>query len=220
MITVIAAGGCGSRMCADRPKSLMRVCGRTLLEHTLDTVSTNSTVVVYNNQRAWDTEITNIVGRFPGARLAQDAGVQSTIELAVHAAQRTNRSRLCFLYGHAPRPVEHLRRLGAGPEAAVAATLVIRSSKVHPIAGESGFLEPPYLLPVGLLQESGDSSWANFLARFDGRMLQVFASGPSEANWPAEMRVYRRYVRSRCLRHRLQNCTDRPRQLSARLESR
>lgn len=195
--TVIASGGWGSRMGCDRPKALMRVCGRTLLEHALTAAAQSGSpgLLVYNNRREWDSAVAEITERFAGAVFVPDAGVKSTLELAIDAAHRIAQPRLCFLYGHAPRPERHLRRLYAGPRASVVSTLVSASTRTHPIPCGTAYLEPPYVLPVQVLRNTARGNWWDFWASLPDRVATVPVAGPGEANWPGEMRNYRRYVR-------------------------
>ena len=43
-VAVILAGGVGSRMGAGIPKQLLTVCGRTVLEHTIDAFEKNACI--------------------------------------------------------------------------------------------------------------------------------------------------------------------------------
>ena len=199
IVGVVAAGGFARRLGAAAPKSMLHVHGITLLEHCLMSLKGAGIdeVVVYNNRTDWRDEMETVVRRYTGVRLVADQGVASTFLLARDAAGTTRASRLCFVYGHAPRPTEHFDRLLAALFP-VAATSVSSSSKARVLRHRTGFVEPPFVLGSEAVHTSTCSSWESFLARHSRQTHIVRVEGPNEANGPAEMAAYSRYVMQFC----------------------
>lgn len=59
---IIAAAGSGERLGADRPKALVQVAGRTLLEHAFLSLSSVVDEIVIASPAGWEAEITKVFG--------------------------------------------------------------------------------------------------------------------------------------------------------------
>jgi len=196
---VIVAGGKGTRLGLGTAKPLLRVAGRSLFMHNLDSLAACrgvERVLVYAEcpltVRRLELEAAG-TDAFPvEIRLCHRSA--STFAIARRAAAVLTR-RFLFLYGHAPRSAAHLRRLLA-VTAPRAGTATARSTRREPLAlARRGFLEPPFLLHPADVASCAGETWRQF---FDSRPVAIVpVDGPGEFNSYGEFLQYRRYVELR-----------------------
>jgi hypothetical protein len=199
---VVAAGGHSRRFGGGPPKALVRIGRKTLVEFCLDELFAAgiSRCIVYSDRREWDWRLKPILARYANAYLLHDTGVASTVSLAQDAANRVRSGSLCFIYGHAPRPAEHIRKLLQAQRQAITMTLVSSSSRRDLIHCDSEFLEPPLICDAEAIAADDSRSWGEYIERHRGTMNVIRVNGPQEANYRSELLAYSRYVQSFCIR--------------------
>jgi hypothetical protein len=191
---IIAAGGYGRRLGLSVPKSLLPVHGIPMLIYTIKSIIGLGArrVIVCNDRIEWHYLIQRVCSPYR-VEVIRDNSFASTLLLARSVLPPSSKKTL-FLYGHAPRPKDHLRRM-LEEESPIVATETESSSKRCRIHwGETRFLEPPYVLESALLASSHEASWLEFFSNHRLKVSVTSMAGPCEFNHHEEIGPYRRYV--------------------------
>lgn len=193
-VGIIAAGGQGSRMAAGRPKSLLQAARRPLVIHCVEQLllAGLTDIRVYNNRSEWTDTFSELLSSYRGVSVFADPGGPSTYAVAHFAVQHLTSDRILFLYGHAPRPAEHLLRLLS--LAGVVATEYVTSSRRDALSTRCGYLEPPFLVPTHSIVNSRGRTWRELFAANATHIIPCV--GPGEFNFRHELATYMSYVAS------------------------
>jgi CTP:molybdopterin cytidylyltransferase MocA len=192
---MIAAGGYGRRFIGSgsptgRPKSLMMGVSRPMVVSTAENAREAGfrTLLVLNNRPEWHHELKEVLAPFDGVDVVEDAGYSSTFLLAQNFAEKMD-TRFLFLYGHAPRPAEHLRYL-AKLKDQISASAFENSTKTKVIPRGKLFLEPPYMVDCGSIVASNASDWASYFEEVRDKLGLYISKDPAEPNTRAEFERY------------------------------
>ena len=105
LTAIIAAGGFASRMGIYKPKPMLSVEGKTLLEYTLTSLNivNVSNVLVFNNRDEFQKDYQDIVKKYNNVELVSCGELKSTIELLYITREISPSKKYLFCYGNAPR---------------------------------------------------------------------------------------------------------------------
>jgi len=197
-IAVIAAGGFSSRMQSIPPKPLLEVDGQSYLSILLQQLNHVELehIVIYCNRESYLPRIENISSAYRNVSIIFDAGVNSTIEIAQHAAHIFEDSHILFFYGHSPRPLNYVVSL-IETSGECAAFSFLQSTKIDYVETEDGrYIEPPIRINTKNIDLIGFSSWKEFFNEVGSKCSLIKSNAPSEFNYPEEELAFRKYVTS------------------------
>jgi hypothetical protein len=190
---MIAAGGFARRMSAvriERPKSLMIGSDRPVVLAAAESAirAGCEKVLILNNRPEWNAFFLEIFSNCSKVHVMQDVGYPSTFLLCQRFSSLM-KQRFLFLYGHAPRPVEHLKKFAKLDNPNVASAFQA-STKRNVIIHGAFFLEPPYVIDRETIQSSSASDWASYFNEHKVQTGYYFSDGPAEPNTRIEFSRY------------------------------
>jgi CTP:molybdopterin cytidylyltransferase MocA len=192
---LVAAGGLANRfsappLSANKPKSLLFGATKPVVLSTVEyaLLAGYRRILVLNNRPEWHDELKKALASVSQADVVQDPGYASTFMLAKTFAQQLD-SRFLFLYGHAPRPAEHLV-LMSNVQKKIVASAFSNSTKSKVVRYGQLFLEPPYLIDRQLVEASQARDWVGFFEGVAGYVGIYESDAPAEPNTRGEFDDY------------------------------
>jgi hypothetical protein len=195
-VAFIAAGGFATRMGRGKPKSLIRLGHKSLLETTVQALVDVGLddILIANNRLEFDEEFREICGRYSEVSLVIDRGFANTFLLML-AYSHLLAHRFIFCYGHAPRSSQTIQCIWES-DGDVSAGRYASSSRRDAIATSAGFLEPPFLITKPAFERQDAASWSGFFARSGSDVREIGLLGDEpEFNSPEELGRYHMYLR-------------------------
>jgi CTP:molybdopterin cytidylyltransferase MocA len=195
-VAFIAAGGFATRMGRGKPKSLIRLGHRSLLEMTVQTLvdAGLDDILIANNRSEFNDEFREICSRYAEVSLVVDRGYSNTFLLMLGYSNLLA-DRFIFCYGHAPRSSQTVQRIWES-DGDVSAGRYASSSRRDAIATPDGFLEPPFLITKPALERKDFASWSGLFARRGSDVRAIGLAGDEpEFNSPEELGRYHSYLR-------------------------
>lgn len=197
----VAAGGTGSRLGFNRPKSCIYFKGHTLGYWTALSLHLSGIeeIYIFVNDRFWGRRIKKEVQNIPGTKVIIDKGYENTFLLFQDYVD-VNDSYI-FTYGHTPHPPSCFQKI-ISDAGRIVISNVIRTSKKQPIeySGKT-FIEPPYLICNNTPSVSNSYSWGNFFELNSKTIDSVLKLPINEFNYLKEWLKYRNYLKSRSFRY-------------------
>jgi hypothetical protein len=210
------AGGIGERMSLGHSKVMLRVDGKSLLEHCIEQTKNAGikNIVILCDDIIYK-ECSDNVGLIENVKFYKQKECKefykSTFEiLQEFLKNNTTSERILFEYGHAPRHSDLYQKMMSMQDDIVA-TQFNNSTRRDIIKGINGFfIEPPYIINIGdVIALNCSLTWAKF---FDKIQQQVYCgerkttninisivNAPNEFNNKEESSRYLEYVANKYL---------------------
>lgn len=211
---VVVAGGRGTRLgsLAEKHgnKCLVPIGGKPVLLHTLDWLresGVKSIIVTVNYVKDFRT-ISALLEDEPSVAVVGNLSRQTSAQ-CLPPLRGLLDPRFLFIYGHAPVPPGHLRKMHNMTRQGVVASLyttstqrlgaqkpaALKGSRV--VLGEDGglFIEPPHIVDHGLLTQLAETkSWKHSFRNYSGAIHGVRASHPPEYHYPRDLKAVRAWL--------------------------
>lgn len=192
----VAAGGNGTRLKLNRPKSSIYFKGHSLGYWTVLSLHICGVeeIEFYVNNAIWAKKFEIELKNIPGCRVIRDKGYKNTFLLFKNYA--TEESKYIFTYGHTPHPPTYFKRLLNHPGRIIVST-VTKTSKKQPIkVTTANFIEPPYAIQIDNKVEFSSNTWASFFYINKAIITNYIKLPISEFNYIKEWLSYKTYLKS------------------------
>lgn len=217
---LVAGGGKGTKLGALARKygnkSLVPVLGLPTIVHTVSWLKEAGIkdIIITVNYRSEYKEIRDIFNNTPGVRVVYNRFRKTSAQCVVPYANLYN-GRFFFVYGHAPVPPVHLKRLFRISRGGAAVSLYHRTTQtnVKPaqlkgsvvMVGATGlFIEPPHILDaqmVWLLGATG--SWSQSFTNYPKKIRGARAFHTPEFHSWSDFQKFRRWMKEYRLQRRI-----------------
>ena len=177
-------------MASSGPKAQLRVAGRSLLEHVIQSalpLGARRIIVCCGESEDWRLVVSNLYPNIVEA--IRSSSDRSSVSLVKECLENLS-DRVIFMYGHAPRPTSHLLALVQITSPFVA-TSVKSSTRQDAISREDRYLEPPYVFSKKIIRPE-HQTWRDVIQSCNVSVVPI--CGPGEFNYLDEFRDYDRYV--------------------------